>query len=142
MSVRGSPARRLYDIWSRMKNRCENPKYFRYFDYGGRGITVCDEWHDSEKFFSWALAHGYGPKLTIERIDNNKGYGPDNCCWATYKEQNRNKRNVVILELDGERKTISEWAEHVEMSYGALWYRLRSGWELIDALAVPVMESC
>ena len=139
MSVRGTHERRLYDIWSNMKQRCENPEYAYRHNYGGRGITVCAEWHDNEKFFSWALANGYDHKLTIERIDNNKGYSPDNCRWATYTEQNRNKRNVVILELDGERKTMPEWAEHVGINCNVLRSRLRSGWELIDALAIPVM---
>jgi len=84
---------RLYNIWQNMLKRCNNPHSSRYSDYGGRGITVCDEWlHDFIAFRDWALTHGYRDYLTIDRINNDKGYSPDNCRWATVAEQNRNKR--------------------------------------------------
>ncbi len=76
-----------------MKKRCYNPAYKIYKDYGGRGITVCAEWlHDFVAFRDWALSHGYQDDLTIDRIDNDKGYSPDNCHWATMKEQRVNQR--------------------------------------------------
>ena len=84
---------RVYRIWNCMKNRCYQKSYHAYNHYGGRGITICDEWlHDFQAFHDWAMANGYEDSLSIDRIDNNKGYQPDNCRWVTMAEQNKNKR--------------------------------------------------
>jgi len=88
---------RQYRILQNMKSRCYNPKATKYINYGGRGIKICDEWLDEEKgienFYNWSIENGYSDDLSIDRIDNDGDYEPDNCRWVTYKEQNLNKRN-------------------------------------------------
>lgn len=102
---------RLHGIWTDMKARCNNPNRKAYKDYGGRGITVCEEWHNSfETFYEWAMANGYSDDLTIDRIDNDKGYSPDNCRWATMADQNKNKRA-------GGHKLTKQQVENIRAEY-------------------------
>ena len=126
---------RLYEIWRQMHRRCYGVGTKAYPDYGGRGITVCDEWREFEPFRAWALKHGYADDLTIDRIDVNGDYCPDNCRWATAKEQANNKRNNHLIEYNGETHTISEWADKFRVDQVKLWHRLNKyEWQLKPAV--------
>ena len=98
--VHGMRYTKLYEVWKGMKSRCENPKHIGFKDYGGRGISVCEEWRDDFlQFYEWAVGHGYADGLTIDRIDNEKGYSPENCRWVTRAFQNAHKRNNHLIEF-------------------------------------------
>lgn len=125
---------RLYRIYKHMRNRCYREKDIRYPEYGGRGITVCDEWMYFEPFAEWALSNGYSDSLTLDRIDVNGNYSPDNCRWADIITQASNKRNVKIYEYNNEKHTIAEWARIYDMNYKKLWKRLTNGWDIEKAL--------
>lgn len=107
---------RLYNIWIGMIQRCENPERSKFADYGGRGITVCDEWHDFRKFVSWAKENGYTDGLTIDRKNVDGNYEPVNCRWATLEEQANNKRSNVFLSCFGVVGTIKQWSELLNVS--------------------------
>lgn len=103
---------RPYWIWQGMKKRCYNPHDIRYDRYGGRGITVSDEWReDFSAFYEWSLQNGYADNLTIDRIDNDKGYSPDNCRWSTMKEQSMNRSTNINIRIGNATKTLTEWCE-------------------------------
>lgn len=119
---------RLYHIWIGIKDRCgnENNSSFRY--YGGRGISVCEEWkHDFATFRDWALSNGYDDKLTIERVDNNGNYCPENCTFATMKQQSNNRRNGAYLSYGGKTHTIAEWSDILGINQQKFRVRLWKG---------------
>lgn len=111
LSRDGNRHRRLYRIWGGIKDRClnQNSKYWER--YGARGIKVCKEWSDNyECFHEWALSHGYADDLTIDRIDNDGNYEPGNCRWATYEEQENNRSDNILFNIEGEEITLSRLA--------------------------------
>lgn len=131
----GGAGTRLYRIWQNMKDRCSRENNAHYSDYGGRGITVCEEWQTSfDAFRDWALSSGYDDSLTLDRRDNDGGYTPENCRWATRKEQANNQRSNRVVIFNGEKHTVSEWAEICGISGNALRLRLNRGWTVEAAL--------
>lgn len=126
---------RLYRTWLHIKTRCYNQKYSRYKDYGGRGIKVCDEWrNDFMNFYNWSMKNGYKENLTIDRIDNDKGYSPSNCRWQTNKQQCRNRRNNKMYTANGEAHCLAEWCEILNLSYSTVYARLSRDWPIEQAL--------
>lgn len=109
---------RLYNIWLGMKARCYNSNDPVYANWGGRGITVCDEWkNDFACFYNWATENGYNDNLTIDRIDNDGNYTPNNCRWASPKQQARNRRSNINITIGNETKTLVEWCEIFKLPY-------------------------
>lgn len=132
----GKSKTRLYKIWKGIRNRCYNQKHHDYIHYGERGITVCDEWkNDFIAFEKWAKNNGYNEKLTIERIDANSNYCPDNCKWITIQEQQSNKRNSHYIEYQGEKRTLAEWSRILDINHAVILTRLRRGWPVEKALS-------
>ena len=133
---------RPYEIWQGMKRRCYNPNDARYDRYGGRGITICDEWReDFSAFYSWALANGYADNLTIDRIDNNKGYSPDNCRWADAETQCRNRSSNIKITIGNATKTLTEWCEIFEIDYRVVQSRYHNNkFRGIDDLFKPARQ--
>lgn len=124
---------KLYGIWVNMKGRCHCKSRPDYKYYGGRGITVCQEWMDYKPFEKWALANGFQNNLTIERNDSNGNYEPGNCCFKTIAEQQRNKRNNINITYKGETKILSEWARLYNLPFKTLKSRLELGFTLDEA---------
>ncbi len=123
---------RLFFTWKSMLDRCRRPKNKQYKDYGGRGITVCSEWEDFTVFREWALNNGYTDSLTIDRIDNDKGYCPSNCRWANKYTQSNNKSNNRKITYRGETKTLAQWCKELNLNYGTVSSRLNRSRMSID----------
>lgn len=118
----------LYGIWAGMKRRCYNPHTKYYEDYGGRGIKVCDKWLDYVPFKEWATSHGYSEGMSIERLDVNGNYCPENCTWIPKNQQNRNKRNTIRIEYKGKTYTLKEISEITHIKEHTLFARYQRGW--------------
>lgn len=120
---------KLYIIWIGMKQRCNNPNNTNYKNYGAKGIRVCKEWDKSfDNFYNWALSIGYKEnkniKLTIDRIDNTKGYYPSNCRFLTLKEQQNNRTNNHLITYKGETHTVSQWSKLLNINVQTLFTRI------------------
>lgn len=133
----GMSKTRLYSEWSKMRSRCNNANKKDFKDYQGRGITVCNEWNeDFVPFMEWAIAAGYTDELTIDRIDNDKGYCPENCRWITIEEQQQNKRNNIYIFYKGEKKCLRTVCVEIGFNYKTAYGRyrrlLKSGREITE----------
>ena len=132
---------KLYATWENMKHRCNDPNNWMYPNYGGRGIKVCEEWLDSSTFFEWALRHGYEEGLSIERINVNGNYEPNNCRWVTQKVQSRNSRTNHLITYNDQTHCLVEWAEILGMPYTVIKNRItRLKWDVKRAFTEPVHQ--
>lgn len=128
---------KIYNVWYAMKQRCYYTKDTNYKHYGGRGITVYDEWrYNFKAFYDWSMANGYQDDLTIDRIDVNGNYTPENCRWVDLKTQANNKRTNVYFTYNGITKTIKQWSEIFNISYKTVTTRMYRGYPLAECLGL------
>lgn len=134
----GMKKHRIYRIWRGIKARCLNPNVSIYKYYGGRGITICEEWKEFMNFRD-DMFPSYKDDLTIDRIDVDGNYEPGNCRWATVGEQNRNKRNTWYIEHDGERMCAKDFCKRIDLDYSTFQKRLKRGWTIEESVN-PIMR--
>lgn len=125
----------LYYRWLAMRARCENPRNTAFAFYGGRGIRVCREWRDYGAFRAWALSNGFHKNLTLDRIDPNSDYQPENCRWVDRLQQGATMRKNIMLELDGKRLHLREWARQLGISHQTISRRLKQGRPMHEVLS-------
>lgn len=131
---------RIYQIWAGIKKRtthtsCKDSKY-----YVKKGVDICEAWNEFEVFYQWAIENGYDDNLTIDRIDGSRGYSPENCRWVTQKVQCNNKSNNHFIEFQGEKRTVSQWAEKLGIKKCTLLSRIRKGWSVEKVITTPVKK--
>lgn len=136
--VHGMSRTKIHSIWKAMKQRCLNPKNQRYKDYGGRGISICNSWLDFQNFYK--DVGDYPERMSLDRIDNNKGYSPENCRWATYTQNANNTRKSTSVEYRGETKTLSEWCTLLGLNRTAMATRLSYKWDVERMFNTPVKK--
>lgn len=138
MSTHRMTGTKTYKAWNDMLQRCENVNHPSYPRYGGRGVAVCSEWHSFEAFYA---DMGKAPKgLTLDRIDNDGGYTPDNCRWTTSTEQANNTQRNTYYSYNGESLTLTQWCRQLNLSYEMVRGRIRRGWTIEKALTTPVKK--
>lgn len=135
--IHGKNGTKLNGVWCDMRYRCSNPSSKYYKNYGGRGISVCNEWDKFENFYKWAMSNGYRNGLSIDRIDGNGNYEPNNCRWVDMKTQQRNRGNNRKVEYDGKSLCLTEWSEVTGIHPKTIAYRLNSGWSIEETLTKP-----
>lgn len=141
LRYKGDYSHLLYGVFRQMQSRCYDSSSQYYKNYGGRGIRVCNEWlgdNGLDNFREWAINNGYRKGLTIDRIDNDRDYSPNNCRWVDMKTQSNNKRNNVCFEMNGTTKTLTQWCEEYNVPFARTEARLmKMGWSLEEALTIP-----
>jgi hypothetical protein len=140
MTKHGKSYSREWSIWSKMKDRCLNPSAPPYTRYGARGITVCPEWLESFEAF-YADMGDVPEGMSLERMDNNRGYNKENCKWATAAEQAKNKSNNRRVTIDGQTMLLCEWADHLGLSRSTVLGRVSKGWSEVEAILTPIDDS-
>lgn len=138
MSKHGMTKTPLYNVWNSMKNRCNNQNVKCYASYGGRGLTVCDEWqNDFQAFYDWAINNGWKQGLQIDRISNDDGYNPKNCRIVTQIENENNRRDNRIIEYKGKKYTVTQLANECGFSRHLLYDRIfMRGWSVDEAVSI------
>lgn len=131
---------RLYNIWRKMKDRCDNPHSNSYRYYGAKGVTVCQEWREFLPFCKWSLANGYADNLSIDRISSFGNYEPGNCRWATVKEQNNNTSKNIYITIGKETRTVQGWAEETGLHRNTIISRMQRGMSPEAAVLTPRHE--
>lgn len=139
ITTHGMSNTKVYNTWHSMKARCYNPTNHNYDHYGKRGISVCDEWRDSfEAFYEWAMANGYQESLSLDRIDNDGNYCPQNCRWTTTKVQNNNRGVSLNITYDGRTQNLSEWCKELNLPYIRIYQRVvKYGYTFEEAITEP-----
>lgn len=130
-----------YRIWLQMRARCGNPNHANYARYGGRGIKVCQRWENSFEAFLEDMGPRPSSNHSLDRVNNNKGYGPDNCAWALPSEQANNRRTNSNLTFEGRTQTIAQWAAELGISQHTLRRRLEEGWSVAVALTTRARKT-
>lgn len=125
---------RLWRIWSGMKQRCKKDKNYTH-------VSVCEEWEKFECFYSWAISNGYKDGLSLDRIDCNGDYCPENCRWATWKQQENNRRNNRLFTYKGETKTVAQWSDLTGIRAATISWRINAGWEEKDIFMKPDLNN-
>ena len=140
-TTHGLSKTRIFNIWVGIKQRCLNPKKDSFCEYGGRGISICDSWkNDFMAFYKWAIRNGYKDSLSIDRIDVDEGYFPQNCRWVGFKTQSRNKRTNHMVEFDGKLMPLVDCCDKYGVPYHITLKRILRGWSLEDALTIPNLK--
>lgn len=137
---RGTGRTKEYGAWRKIKERCYSKTCKKYPSYGGRGITVCEQWRHSYENFLADMGRAPSIQHSIDRIDNNGHYEPGNCRWATSKEQGNNKRNNILLEFNGQTKNIYEWSALFGLTGKLIRSRINTGWSVADTLLTPKLK--
>lgn len=141
MIKHGMYGTRIYRIWSNMKTRCFNKNRDSFYRYGGRGITVCDDWLTFNNFYNWAIQNGYKDNLTLDRINVDGNYEPNNCRFITIQEQQKNRSNLHFLSYNGETMCLRDWARKMGLPRDIIARRLFDGWSVKRALLTKVVGS-
>ena len=129
---------KLYEVWKGIKQRCLNSNHKAFKNYGGRGISICDEWKDNfSSFYNWAMQNGYSDELSIDRINNDGNYEPNNCRWVDRKTQANNTRTNHFITYNNETHTIAEWSRILNIKYSVILYRLHHNWSIEKTFTTP-----